>query len=70
MIKIFWLLCLVLLFRPVYAEEKLPVGFLEFLGEWEDENGRWVDPLSLPEAEAVRVRLDENEEQRGPSYEK
>lgn len=23
--------------------------FLEFLGEWENEQGEWVDPIALPD---------------------
>ncbi len=51
--KIYWLLFLGALFRPALGEEALSMEFLEFLGEWEDDRGNWVDPLSLPEAESV-----------------
>lgn len=30
---------------PTIAEEQPSMEFLQFLGEWEDEQGRWVDPL-------------------------
>ncbi len=42
-------LVLVLTFAVCLAEESggesLPEGFLEFLAEWEDEQGEWQDPM-------------------------
>ncbi len=33
---------------PAAEETELPsMDFLEFLGEWETEDGGWVDPLEL-----------------------
>ncbi|MES9991192.1 MAG: hypothetical protein ABW098_04525 [Candidatus Thiodiazotropha sp.] len=50
-------ICLIQLYfgMPVMAEqvdETLPSGaFLEFLADWEDENGAWQDPLEYQEME-------------------
>ena len=33
--------------EPVAKAATLPAGFLEFLGEWEDANGDWLDPMAL-----------------------
>lgn len=49
-------------------EEKSPeipsLEFLEFLGEWETEDGRWIDPeeldqISLPDPERKNEEKDE-----------
>ena len=31
--------------------EEAPLELLEFLGEWETEDGRWIDPAELEEME-------------------
>lgn len=47
------------------TEPEIPtIEFLEFLGEWETEDGRWIDPeeleqLSLPDPEQERDEQDE-----------
>lgn len=37
--------------EPVAEAATLPAGFLEYLGEWEDVNGNWLDPMALEGAE-------------------
>ncbi len=45
------------LMTPLFAEEQtdnevIPsVDFLEFLGEWETEEGEWIDPAELENEE-------------------
>jgi len=55
----------------VYAEEP-PVAddndvatleFLEFLGDWETDDGEWVDPEELEQIETIDQEQGENEEQ-------
>lgn len=49
---------LLLLAGSVPAEEMSPsMELLEFLGEWENENGEWVDPEEL----AATTLPDESE---------
>ncbi|GJL77368.1 MAG: hypothetical protein NPINA01_03570 [Nitrospinaceae bacterium] len=47
------------------AQEIPSLEFLEFLGEWETEDGRWIDPeelekMSLPEPKREKDEDDEN----------
>lgn len=61
-------LCVVLLWCMAgsagYAQteehEEIDMAFLEFLGAWEDEDGQWVDPLSLlDDQDGLEVSGDE-----------
>jgi hypothetical protein len=51
--------------RQLEQEQEIPsLEFLEFLGEWEAEDGRWIDPeeleqMSLPDTEPEKD--EENE---------
>jgi len=50
--------------KPEKKEKILTLEFLEFLGEWETEDGRWIDPeeleqMSLPDPEPKKD--EENE---------
>ena len=36
--------------------EELPsMAFLEFLGEWETDQGEWIDPIELEDEEFARL---------------
>ncbi len=56
-----WLMMMILTSTPCWAETNTPednqpdMALLEFLGEWEDEQGHWFDPLKLG-----RTLLDED----------
>ena len=39
------------------GEETPSLALLEFLGEFEDNNGRWMDPAELDDAIAVDAHL-------------
>jgi hypothetical protein len=52
--------CFILLFclsASLFAEEQInneevpSMAFLEFLGEWETEEGEWIDPIELENEE-------------------
>jgi hypothetical protein len=49
-------------------DEELSLSFLEFLGEWEDEQGNWQDPLEYenpehaPGASAPGANVEQNDE--------
>ena len=51
--------------RQQEKEQEIPtLEFLEFLGEWETEDGRWIAPeeleqMSLPDPEQERHEQDE-----------
>jgi len=51
-----WLFMMMLTTTPGWAETNSPednqpdMELLEFLGEWEDEQGHWLDPLKLGQA--------------------
>lgn len=56
-------LVLLLLSPPLLAEEEAPppsLELLEYLGGWEDEQGNWLDPLTL-DAAAVELAQAESE---------
>ncbi len=57
-----FLLLLYLLPLTVNAVEQEPpsMELLEYLGNWEDSNGNWIDPQML-EPTAMRVAESENE---------
>ncbi len=43
-----WLLVLLLLALPAWAESEVPtLELLEFLAEWQDEEGDWIDPVEF-----------------------
>ena len=46
------------------ADTALPEGFLEFLADWEDEQGQWQDPLEYedPQWQALDDRLGQGDE--------
>ena len=51
--------------EPVAEAVTLPAGFLEFLGEWEDTNGNWLDPMALEGSQWQS--LDDEVEQKDES---
>ena len=57
---------MLLSFPSLHAEESSTtespsIDFLEFLGEWETEEGEWIDPVEL-ENEAYAILNEESEE--------
>ena len=54
-----------LLAMPLASEEEQEVSmeFLEFLGEWENPDGSWQDPLPLMEEEAYEQPEEKDDEQ-------
>lgn len=59
------LLALLLLVPPVMAEsdgDEPTLELLEFLAEWQDGEGQWIDPVALAVNEENLVTDDENEE--------
>jgi len=51
--------------RDVTAQqdEQPSMEFLEFLGEWENDRGEWVDPVADVEEEEGTLGLSKEEEQ-------
>lgn len=38
------------------AEEQMPsMDFLEYLGEWETEDGEWIDPIELDDEDMGKL---------------
>ncbi len=60
-----------LLAAPGQAADEVPdLALLEFLGEWEDEEGQWVDPLEFLEREGGQDGAAETSgEQNGEAHE-
>ena len=59
------LLALLLFVPPVMAEsdgDEPTLELLEFLAEWQDDEGRWIDPVALVVNEEELVSGDENGE--------
>lgn len=50
--------------EPSLAESSLPAGFLEFLGEWEDSQGNWQDPMMFdgPEWKSLDDAVEQQDE--------
>ncbi len=71
-VKPFWLALVItagLNAGSLYAEEPVVIEddaatleFLEFLGEWETEDGEWVDPEELDQIETIDQEQEENEQ--------
>ena len=52
------------------TKQELPsTDFLEFLGEWETEEGEWVDPVALEDDEVGELIETVNEEVQEPGDE-
>ncbi len=62
--KAVYLLSLLLISPAVFAadEAPLPLELFEFLAEWQDDEGHWVDPLALAVNEEEPVNGDKDEE--------
>ena len=66
-----WLVLSMILFAPsARAEDAGPADvpdleLLEFLGEWETEDGEWIDPTSFEEP----IELDVVGQDKGPKDE-
>ena len=47
------------------ANEEIPsIEFLEFLGEWEDSDGEWLDPEELEDEDFAKLlRLTDEEDE-------
>ncbi|VAW74713.1 hypothetical protein MNBD_GAMMA14-1072 [hydrothermal vent metagenome] len=65
-----WGLGLLLIMPMVWAAEEVPddvpsLDFLEFLGEWEDEQGNWQGPLDdeIPE-DRVKTQVPDTKVER------
>ena len=50
--------------EPSLAESNLSAGFLEFLGEWEDSQGNWQDPMMFdgPEWKSLDDAVEQQDE--------
>ena len=50
--------------EPAAEAAAMPAGFLEFLGEWEDVNGNWLDPMVLegPEWQSLDDDVEREDE--------
>lgn len=44
-------------------EDAATLEFLEFLGDWETEDGEWVDPEELEQIETIDQEQDDNDDQ-------
>ena len=75
-VKFFWLALVLatgLNTAMVYAGDPPPgkdndaeapsLEFLEFLGDWETDDGEWIDPEELEQIETIDQEQDDNEEQ-------
>lgn len=41
--------------EPIKSEAMPSIEFLEFLGEWETEEGDWIDPVELEDEEIGKL---------------
>lgn len=58
-----WLLALLLVTSPIFADdEDVSLELFEFLAEWQDDEGRWIDPIALVANEEELIERDDNEE--------
>lgn len=65
--KSFWVLVLLLVAVPVWGESEEPsLELLEFLADWQNEEGDWVDPIEFVGGDE---RVDESEKDEENSYE-
>ncbi len=65
--KSLWVLVLLLVTVPVWAESEEPsLELLEFLADWQNEEGDWVDPIEFVGGDE---RVDESEKSEENSYE-
>ncbi|HIF50064.1 MAG TPA: hypothetical protein EYQ42_00765 [Thiotrichaceae bacterium] len=59
-----WFIFLILLISYSFAEEQMnteeipSIAFLEFLGEWETEQGEWIDYVELENEEPENEELE------------
>ncbi len=59
-----WFIFLILLISSSFAEEQMnteeipSIAFLEFLGEWETEQGEWIDYVELENEEPENEELE------------
>ena len=57
----FYVLFLLCTMTSLFAEERINIeeipsmDFLEFLGEWETEQGEWIDPVALEDEEIGKL---------------
>ena len=60
------ILLLMLICRGVTAQqgEQPSMRFLEFLGEWENEQGEWVDPVDESNEKESGIPASLNEEEQ------
>ena len=47
---------------PSFAAQPPSLELLEFLAEWQDENGQWADPFSVPDTDDEQGAAVENEQ--------
>lgn len=63
--NIYWLIALLLLVSPAWADSEEPsLELLEFLAEWQDEEGSWVDPVEFAGNEEGLFEDEQSEEGR------
>ncbi|MBI4006113.1 MAG: hypothetical protein HY356_05550 [Gammaproteobacteria bacterium] len=58
----------VILLSPLHAEEQkaesgISIELLEFLGEWEMEDGEWLDPMELDDEYFSTLSPEKGEKQ-------
>lgn len=68
-VSVVWLLMLVLIPFAAVADdapedESPSLELLEFLADWETDDGEWVDPMRFqgPESQTTAVQADERDE--------
>ena len=50
-----------------YSNGQAPsLDFLEFLGEWQDSEGKWIDPTDFEDTDFIKL-LDITDAETGPS---
>ncbi len=53
--------------EPPQRPEEPDVDFLDFLGTWQNEDGRWVDPFQIAEELPSRAGAESKTDQPGPA---
>lgn len=53
--------------EPAPKPDEIDADFLDFLGSWQNDSGRWVDPFEVTEDVPRDERLTSKDDTRGPA---
>ncbi len=53
--------------EPAPKPDEIDADFLDFLGSWQNDSGRWVDPFEVTEELPREARPTSKDDTRGPA---